>query len=79
MFFFFFPKLVESASAQTHTVTLSGVVTVTRRELYTYVSLCFTLGKVSPHVSSGLYKRDEMVFGGFFFSFFKRQMLIFGP
>lgn len=68
-FLFFFQAGWIRHRSQTHTATLSGVVTVTRRELYTHVSLCFTLGKVSPHVSSGLYKRDKMVFGGFFFFF----------
>ena len=49
MFFFFLGLGWIRQRTQTHTAALSGVVTVTRRELYTHVSLCFTLGKVSPH------------------------------
>lgn len=69
LFFCFFSKLVESAIAHRLTQRPCQELLPSHEESFTHVSLCFTLGKVSPHVSSGLYKRDKMVFGGFFFFF----------
>lgn len=82
-------KYAHKTHSKTHTVTLSGVITITRREQYTSVPLCCTSGKASSHIkwlpkcqmNGGLldYLRHESIFLGQAFSFqtFKLNLAFF--